>query len=387
MKLYEYEGAALFAQHGIAIPEYQRITDPAEAITITPPLVIKAQVQTSDRKRAGGILFAETAAQASAAVADLLEKRIKGERVRSVIVAKKVAAVAEYYASFSYDTQSRSPVLAITPQGGTGTATASVFPIDMTVGLQPFMVREMVVRAGFPSADVLRMTTLILQLWGVFMKEPATLVEINPILKTESGELLAADAKVMLSKRRQVEPMGGDIAIMASGGGASLVNIDALLAAGGRPANYTEYSGNPKAEHVTELTKQVLAQRGLKGCWVVGGTANFTDIYETLRGFLEGLKQLPALPDYPIVIRRGGPRQAEAAALVAQFAKEHGLTIRMYGSETPMTKTAKVMVALAYAPVSKPKKQVKAKAKVKVKPKKQTKKTVSAKKPVKSKRR
>ncbi len=385
MKLYEYEGAALFAQYGIAIPEYQRITDPAEPITIAPPLVIKAQVQTSDRKRAGGILFAETTAEAAAAVAALLDKRIKGERVRSVIVAKKVAAVAEYYASFSYDTQSRSPVLAITPQGGTGTATASVFPIDMTVGLQPFMVREMVARAGFPSADILRMTTLVLQLWSVFMKEPATLVEINPILKTETGELLAADAKVMLSKRRQVEPMGGDIAIMASGGGASLVNIDALLAAGGRPANYTEYSGNPKAEHVTELTKQVLAQRGLKGCWVVGGTANFTDIYETLRGFLEGLKQLPAMPTYPIVIRRGGPRQAEAATLVAQFAKEHGLTIRMYGSETPMTKTAKVMVTLAYAPASKPKNQAKKKAKQQ--PKKQVKKLAPAKKPVKSKRR
>lgn len=354
MKLYEHEGAALFEKYGIPVPARQIVQSADEPVTIVMPVVIKAQALTSDRKRAGGILFPKSKKELSASVSQLLNKRIKGERVRSVMIAQKITAVAEYYASFSYDTQSRSPVLAVTTGGGTGTAQAHVFPIDMTTGLMPFMVRDMLVRANFPSSDIPGVTAIIQSLWKVFINEPATLVEINPLLKTTEGTFVAADAKVMLSKRRQVEPMGGDIAIMASGGGASLVNIDALLSAGGKPANYTEYSGNPKAEHVTELTKAVLAQKGLKGCWVVGGTANFTDIYETLRGFVEGIKQLKHKPTYPIVIRRGGPRQAEAAEMIKDFAKAEGLTIKMYGPETSMTKTAKIMVKLAYAtPVKK----------------------------------
>ena len=115
--------------------------------------------------------------------------------------------------------------------------------------------------------------------------------------------MFAGDSKVDMGKRRTMEQMGGDIAVIASGGGASLINMDALLLAGGKPANYTEYSGNPAKEVVTALTKQVFAQPGIKACWVIGGTANFTDIYETMSGFVEGLRQVSPKPNFPFVIR------------------------------------------------------------------------------------
>ena len=142
--------------------------------------------------------------------------------------------------------------------------------------------------------------------------------------------------------------LDGDIAVLAAGGGGSLVNMDALLACGGKPANYTEHSGNPSREKLKKLTKIILAKPGLAGCWLVGGTANFTDIYETLAGFVEGLREIKPKPTYPIVIRRGGPRDTEAFAMLADVAKSDGYDFHVYGRETPMTATARMMVDLAY---------------------------------------
>ncbi|RME31631.1 hypothetical protein D6789_02105, partial [Candidatus Woesearchaeota archaeon] len=137
--------------------------------------------------------------------------------------------------------------------------------------------------------------------------------------------------------------LDGDIAVLASGGGASLTCMDALIEAGGKPANYTEYSGNPSSEKVRRLTEITLSKPGLRGCFVVGGTANFTDIYETLKGFAEGLRNTKPKPAYPIVVRRAGPRDKEAFAMLAELEKE-GFDITVLGEETPMTKAARIMV-------------------------------------------
>ncbi|MBI2065880.1 MAG: hypothetical protein HYT68_02330 [Candidatus Zambryskibacteria bacterium] len=187
---------------------------------------------------------------------------------------------------------------------------------------------EALSQAKFPSEDFNALVKIIQKLWKLFISEYALIAEINPLFKVADGEFIAGDAKVILDdeklnpgERRFIE-LGGDIAILASGGGASLLNIDALLRFGGKPANYTEYSGNPPAELVKDLTKRVLDRRGLKGCWVIGGTANFTDIYETMRGFAEGLKEIKPKPKYPIVIRRDGPRQEEAFLMLRELAQE-----------------------------------------------------------------
>ena len=127
-----------------------------------------------------------------------------------------------------------------------------------------------------------------------------------------------------------------------------MVNIDALLHCGGKPANYTEYSGNPPASVVRDLTLRVLSQKNLKGCWVVGGTANFTDIFETLSGFIEGLRALTEKPRYPIVIRRDGPRREEAFTMLKDIAKKEGYDFHLFGRETSMAESARIMVKFAY---------------------------------------
>jgi succinyl-CoA synthetase beta subunit len=163
---------------------------------------------------------------------------------------------------------------------------------------------------------------------------------------------VAGDAKVVLDNEaakpvaQRLITMEGDIAVLASGGGASMLCLDMLLNHGGRPANYTEYSGNPKAAVVSKLTRRVLKQPGLRGCWIVGGTANFTDIYETMQGFVHGLRSVSPKPRYPFVIRRDGPRQQEAFAMLRQVSERYGYDFRLYGAETPMDTTAKIISGL-----------------------------------------
>ena len=215
--------------------------------------------------------------------------------------------------------------------------------------MEPFVVRNYLVKSKFPSEDINSLCDIILKLWKLFTQEKVVLAEINPLLKTTKGEFFACDAKIDYGKKRAVEKMDGDIAIIASGGGASLISIDALLLAGGRPSNYAEYSGNPPKEIVEKITQEVLSRPCIKACWVVGGTASFTDIYETMKGFTDGLKKVRPKPNFPFVIRRDGPRAKEAQKFLADFSKKEGYNFFIYGSETPMIETAKMVVRLAYS--------------------------------------
>ena len=294
----------------------------------------------------------ETALQA---VRRLLDRVINGEEVRRVLVEERVAAIAEYYVSVSYDSATRGPVLSLARRGGTEIRGVRVFPIQIGEGLPLYRARQALTEAGFTSSELAGFSSIIVKLWKLFVEEYALLAEINPLFKTKEGQFLAGDAKVVLddekvapNKRRFLE-LGGDIAVLASGGGASMLCLDMLLRAGGRPANYTEYSGNPTSSVVKFLTRRVLRQEGLRGCWVIGGTANFTDIYETMRGFIEGLRSTSPKPLYPIVIRRDGPRQQEAFAMLRDAAGRWGYDLHLFGPETPMAASGEEMVKLAYS--------------------------------------
>jgi succinyl-CoA synthetase beta subunit len=188
------------------------------------------------------------------------------------------------------------------------------------------------------------------KLWTLFQTEKLVLVEVNPLFVLDTGEVVAGDAKVVRDEaleppqEKSIIPLGGNIAVIASGGGASMLNIDILMRAGGKPANYVEYSGNPPASLVEELTKRVLAAPGIGGVWVVGGTANFTDLFETLSGFVAGLRTIDPKPLYPIVIRRDGPRQVEAKEMLEKVAKEEGFNLFVFGPETSMARSAEVLL-------------------------------------------
>ena len=358
MKLPEYKGKEMFRKHGLETPAGVVVKNASELPEVIGKSVVKAQVLSGDRAKHGGISVVENRDAAAAAVFKIVGSKIRNETVAEILVESAVNFEKEYYVSFSFDGATRSPVLSLNAKGGSGIDDASVTPIDLAWGFHPFMAREAIIAAGFPSEDIAGVAKAVMQFWEVFTKEYCTLAEINPLFKTKEGKFVAGDAKVILDdekhnphERRYIE-MDGDIAILASGGGASMLNIDALLRGGGKPANYTEYSGNPKADAVKELTIRVLsdngqARRGLAGAWVVGAAANFTDIKETLSGLLDGLRAISPKPDYPIVIRRDGPNRVAAFEMLREAGEKEGFDFRLYDSSMPMVETAKIMADAA----------------------------------------
>lgn len=350
MKLKEHEGIDLFSRYGIAVPDCELATEPTHQTSLPCPLVLKAQVLKGDRGRTGGVVFVDEATELTPALTMMLKGDVQGEPIESVLLVPKLSIVKEYYVSLSYDTNSRQPVLALNTKGGSGTDSGALFQIDLTEGLLAYRIREHILEAGFPQEEVNKLADVVSKLWKLFIEEYARLAEINPLVVTDEGSLIAADAKVVIDDEKErpqdgaLIPMGGDIAVLASGGGASLLLLDALVKAGGKPANYTEYSGNPPREYVARVTEKVLSQPNIRGCWVAGGTANFTDIFETLSGFVDGLRHVEPKPTYPIVIRRDGPRVKEAFAMLKEVGEKEGYDFHLYGGETPMIVTAPMVV-------------------------------------------
>ncbi len=356
MKLREFEGKRLFEKYSIPVPRGVLLENTTSILgDLSGPLVVKAQVRAGDRKAAGGIEFCSSDEAFSGVVPAMFRKNVQGESVERVLVEERLEIEHEYYISLSYSTDERAPVLAFSSRGGSGIDEATLAPVTFRSGVTDEVLSRATASANIASAELLAIKDIASKLWHLFIDEHALLAEINPLIKTRTGDWIAADAKVILddekhtSGKRPFLSLGGDIAILASGGGASMLNIDSLMHHGGRPANYVEYSGNPPAEVVRELTMRVLGQSGIKGCWVIGGTANFTDIYETMNGFVDGLRALQPKPAFPIVIRRDGPRQEEAFAMLRDVAQREGFQLYVFGSETPMEESARVMVKLAYS--------------------------------------
>ncbi len=376
MLLYEFEGKELFKVYRVNVPQSLLLDSNNQKVTLSLPLILKAQILSGNRLKSGGIIKVDSELLLKDELKKLFGKEINGAKVEKVLAEELVQIEREYYLSFSYDTSTRGPILTFTESGGTGIEErgAKSYPVDILEGYQGEDVPQELVETAK-------------KLWQIFTKYDCELVEVNPLVVDSQGKVWALDAKVILDDdadfRREIKfpernlfgraptkaeiearkidegdhrgtagsvywELDGDIAVIAAGGGGSIVNMDALLAFGGKPANYTEHSGNPPREKLKRLTKIILSKPGLKGCWFVGGTANFTDIYETLIGFVEGLREISPKPTYPIVIRRGGPRDKQAFEVLKEIGEKEGFNFHIFGRETPMTSTAKIMVELAY---------------------------------------
>jgi citryl-CoA synthetase large subunit len=375
MNLYEWEGKQLFSKHGIATLRsvlVRRGEDVASAYASLGAIdvVVKAQVLSGKRGKNNGMRFCSTAEDVVSAATDLFSLQIRDQHVAAVLIEEKLDIAQEHYLSITYDTRTKQPLLVYSKKGGMDiedVSDADIEKVHMNV-LHPALPEHV------PYAQ---------ELWHCFVAEDCRVVEINPLAKTTDGHFVAVDAKVALDddafyrhpEWTQLEPrtmmgrsptereiavkkidegegyyrgtagkyveMSGDIAILFSGGGASIANMDALIAEGLAPANYTEYSGNPPREKVYQLAKIVLSKPGLRGLWICGGVANFTNIEETFHGIVDALDEMK--PRYPIVVRRAGPNEDTGMKLMRECAERNGLTMKLFGKEVSMGETARVL--------------------------------------------
>lgn len=391
MRLFEFEGKRLWQQYGIAIPDGRLYSLSDVGFFDIPKswtsFFLKAQTLTGHRARGELIQLARTAEEAATTAMTLLSKKEQHPELSQILLEQKFEYTTSLYLAITYSTDTRSAVLLLSQNGGTGiehrSSGVQPVPIDVLIGLYPAHIRAAVSSLHLTPGQSKLLMNVCLSVWKCFVNQDCTLAEINPLVWSDN-KWVALDAKVEIdddARFRQTEihssdrhltwrlptpaeiaawsidrddhrgvsgssyiDLDGDIAVLASGGGASLACLDALVAYGGKPANYTEYSGNPPREKVRRLTEIVLSKTNLRGCWVVGATANFTDIYETLAGFLEAVKQLKQKPTYPFIIRRAGPNDEKAFAMLKQAAQTEGFDFRLFGSDTPMIATAKKMI-------------------------------------------
>lgn len=380
MLLNEAEGKELLKRAGLRVPKGMLISSAAELDQIDQknlqfPVYVKAQVMHGNRALQNMVLRAGDAKELNTAVNELFNSKDQYDQpISQILIEEAVVFESELYLSIGYDTNFRQMVVNFSHKGGTGMddrgETLEIVPLSI--------INE---PAIFTPENSLLPT--IQKLWNLFKENDATLVEINPIVRS-GDEYICLDAKVeldetakfrheewdrypersalgrpptMLERRAQevsrsdhrgaagesfFEFLGGNVGVLASGGGASLLAMDALMAAGISPANYTEYSGNPPREKVKALTEVVLSIPNLEGLYVVGSNANFTDIYETLAGIVDALLEsdYKNQAGFSVLIRRGGPRWQEAFAMVEERLKETNIKLKLFGPDFPVVQTA-----------------------------------------------
>ncbi|MDQ2894507.1 MAG: ADP-forming succinate--CoA ligase subunit beta [Actinomycetota bacterium] len=354
MDLLEYQGKQLFARHGVPVPSGKPARTVEEAVAaaeeIGYPCVVKAQVQIGGRGKLGGIKLCADRDEAQANAEAILGMDIRGLTVHEVWIEAASQIASEYYASVVFDRSAKAPLIMLSTKGGMDIeAVADEDPdaiahlhVDPLIGFQDFHGRRLAFEAGI-DADVVRpVGAMLAKLYDVFVKEEATLVEVNPLIITPEREVRALDAKVTLdanamyrhadnaelrdlsqedaqevmAKERGLTyvKLDGNIGILANGAGLSMSTLDVVAEAGGTPANFLDAGGGSRAEAITSAVEVILSDTKVKAVLfnIFGG---ITRCDEVAKGLIEAFEQIN--PTVPFVVRLDGTNGEEGRALLA----------------------------------------------------------------------
>ncbi|MFM7552735.1 MAG: ADP-forming succinate--CoA ligase subunit beta [Actinomycetota bacterium] len=358
MDLYEHQGKELFAQAGIPVAEGRVAFTADEARAAAEDLggrvVVKSQVLTGGRGKAGGVKVVDGPGPAQEAADAILGLDIKGHITRRLLVERAVAIADEYYFSITFDRAAKMPLLMLTTMGGMDVeAVAEEHPdrlarlhVDPALGYRGFHGQRLMSMAGVPVGERKALAPLLAALYGVFADRDAMLVEVNPLVRLEDDTFLAADAKVTiddnaLHRHPDVEAMrdlaaadpqeqaareadlayvklDGDVGILGNGAGLVMSTVDVIAQVGGRPANFCDVGGGASAEKIATALGIVLSDDKVKSVLfnIFGGITRGDEVAKGLLGALE-----QTVVRAPIVVRLDGTNAAEGRALLAQAAR------------------------------------------------------------------
>ncbi|MBI4138605.1 hypothetical protein HY479_00450 [Candidatus Uhrbacteria bacterium] len=361
MKLIEADAKRLLRDAGITVPAASRDRF---------PLYVKAQVLEGRRGKRGWVRRCSDAEELAKNISEL-EAMLRDTPHAEFLCETELPHEVEWLVSLTIDRDSGQIVGSVSEEGGVGVSAARSFPVHTP---------EDIGTLDLPNG----IKKILASLFDAFQKHDALSIEINPLAVLADGSCVALDAKIELddaaafrhpewagftalpesgrvrSEREeaytlrqaqaghrgtfgQYVELDGDIAMILSGGGASLVAMDALRAAGGRPANYVEMSGNPDPEAVREASRIVLSKPGIRAIWIAGSFANFTDIQATVMATIEAVRELGLR--VPIVIRRDGPNAEAAKKDAERWASEHGVSLRFDFGDVDLDQSAAAAVA------------------------------------------
>ncbi len=380
MRFYEYEAREIVRRAGIPVTDYGFTTDPGEAGAIAQriagPVVIKSQVLSGGRMKAGGIRFASSPQEAVGLAREVLDLEINGQRPRGVLVDPRAPVRQEYYAGVVWDGIRKRPVMLFSDMGGIDVEEVAREHPDHVARrhlstLRPaseFEAREVIAAVGVTGPRLNRLVPILTRLAQLFAERDLTLAEINPIGELEDGTFVALDAHVDIENearprqrallrdlgvgddetREAREPtpfelageevdaqdhrgvagnvteFDGDIGLVIGAGGGSLTLFDAVRSHGGRPANYCEIGGNPSVQKACGLAKLVLQKPGVDRIAVMMSIVSNTRVDIVARGVIKACLELGMDPAERIAIFRiPGAWEDEGYRILERYGVEY----------------------------------------------------------------
>ena len=356
MKLFEYEAKEIAQQYGILVPSGIVASTPQEAKEafqkLNQPSMIKAQVLVAGRGKAGGIKPASSPDEAFEVAKTLLSMTIKGEKVAKVLVEQKLASKHERYLSIVVDRSSRCYTLLCSTEGGVDIEQIALqspekiirHKIEPLIGLQTFESRLVARRLGYSGKQMNQVTSVISKLYEIMLDYDAELIESNPLIETENGELVAADLRILLDdnslfrhqkfleRMKTFEPdmtdlevkarekdlayveLDGDVGIIGNGAGLVMATLDMILDYKGKPANFCDVGGGASEERIASALEIVLANPRVKVLLIniMGGITRCDDV---ARAILDIQKKMGITK--PMVIRLVGTNEEEGQRILA----------------------------------------------------------------------
>jgi len=381
MRFYEYEARRIVEDAGIPVTKYGFTRSAEEAARIAEdiggPTVIKSQVLTGGRMKAGGVKFADTPEEAAAHAAAILELEINGLMPKGVLVDPKAEVKQEYYASVVWDGTRKQPMMLFSDMGGIDIEeVAETHPDHVGRGhfsnllpLSDFQAKQTIAATGVTGRALTRLTPILARLGRLFQEHDMTLAEINPLAELEDGSFVALDAhmemedearprqKALLAKleieeddaREGHEPspfeaavtaidaadhrgviqgkdtgFEGNLGLVIGAGGGSLTLTDAVRSQGGSPANYSEIGGNPSVAKACGLAKQVLQKDGVEKIAVMMSIVSNTRVDIVARGVIKACLELDKDPGETIAIFRiPGAWEEEGFKILDKYGIEY----------------------------------------------------------------
>jgi succinyl-CoA synthetase beta subunit len=384
MKVHEYQGRALMQQAGIPVPPSEVIDAPDQAAAAfgrigSDTVVVKAQVHAGGRGKAGYVKLVKTAAEAAEHAARMFANPMvskqtgpDGVRVRRILLAAAVDIAHEYYLGVVVDRARRTPVMMACAEGGVEIEEVAARSPDAIkkawfhphLGLQPFQARSLAVDMGLSGKEAAAAVDIMLKLARLFLEKDCSLAEINPLVKTPTGEMLAIDAKFnfddnavdrhpdiaeMFDPREENQAeldarrhnlsyiaLDGNIGCLVNGAGLAMATMDIIKLHGGEPANFLDVGGSVTAEGAVEAFRIILADRKVRAVLVniFGGIAKCDVIADAL---IKAAREVGF--NVPVVVRLEGTN-VEIARKMLEEAK-----IEQLRTASDLTDAAKLVCA------------------------------------------
>jgi succinyl-CoA synthetase beta subunit len=380
MRFYEHESKALFARHGLPLGERGLARQASDARRIAGeiggPVVLKSQVLSGGRMKAGAVKFADTPDEAARLFDEILPIVVNGQRASSVLVEAKSPIAQEYYVGVTWDGRRKLPVVIFSDMGGIDIEeVAEKFPehvskthVSTLLPVTPRLAKEAVGATGVSGNDLNKLVPIVDCLIDIFLRYDLTLAEINPLVRLEDGRFMVLDGHVDMEaeargthaklleeigigteETRQARPptqfeidgakvdasdhrgvagnvveFDGDLGLVIGAGGGSLTLFDAVRKHGGKPANYCEIGGNPSVKKTCELTKLVLSKPGVDKIAVMMNVVSNTRVDIVARGVIKGCVESGRDPAETIAIFRiPGSWEDDGFAILKKYGVEY----------------------------------------------------------------